>query len=357
LKPSFLKKLDERLNAQNKRELTIIPTNSIDFFSNDYLGISKDFANLIPSHYIMNGSSGSRLLSGNSKEALDCEHHVATFFKSPASLVFNSGFEANLGLLSCVPQKEDTIIYDEFVHASIRDGIRLSNARSFSFKHNDIESLKQKIKNVNGCVYIVIESVYSMSGAIAPIKEILEVSTTHQAFLIVDEAHAVGIFGSKGEGLCVELGIQDQIFARIVTFSKAYGFMGASILGSKELIQYLINLCRAFIYTTALPTSAYQIISQLINLDIINRKNELFKNISYYNFVFNETEISPIKTLFFPSQEELIQASDLLKEKNIFQKPIFSPTVAIGSERIRLCLHSFNTKNEIDALKLILNQQ
>lgn len=349
-------KLETRILDESFRKLSL--SNSlIDFFSNDYLGLARDSTSeLINSA----GSTGSRLLSGNSEFAIDAERKIAEFFVSESALVFNSGYAANLGIMSCVPQRGDFILYDELVHASIRDGIRLSHAKAISFKHNDIEDLQKQISKLSGTIYIVVESLYSMDGDMAPLKNIVEVSKKNDAYLIVDEAHAVGVFGWEGRGIIHGREITDYVFARIITFGKAFGFHGAAVLGSSELISYLVNFARSFIYTTALPPSDYQIIKNRIEKgDIRTRQLNLHNNLNYFRTNLELRTISeinsPIQVFHFDSKEMVVEVSKRMIANGIYTKPIFSPTVPKGKERIRLCLHSFNTKEEMDMLLEILN--
>jgi 8-amino-7-oxononanoate synthase len=350
LKASFLSKLEERKLASNYRSLKQIPVDGIDFFSNDYLGISKDFESLGLTSLTFNGSTGSRLLSGNSIEAEACERFIAQKFKSPSALVFNSGYDANIGVFSSIPQKGDTIIYDEFIHASIRDGIRLSLAKAYSFKHNSLEDLEKKIKQAEGTVYIAVESIYSMNGDVVPLNELVNLCELYSCYIILDEAHSTGIYGTNGEGLAVYLGLEDRIFARIITFSKAYGFFGAAVLGTDELKDFLINFARSFIYSTALPKNYYQQLIKILSLDVSSRINQLRESIK----LINPNEFySPIQIIRSNSLTQLIDLSNQFKQSGIYQRPIFSPTVPKGQECIRLCLHSFNTKVEVNKILAI----
>ena len=248
--PSSLNnKLKQREEA-NALRLLAPQSQLIDFSSNDYLGFAKEAAihhiNNNTSELIQFGATGSRLISGNYELTEEAEAFLANFYNAATALIFNSGYNANIGLFQCLPQRNDTIIYDELIHASIRDGIRLSNASNFSFSHNNLTALEQKLSNAKGLIYVVVESVYSMDGDMAPLTEIVAVCKKYNAALIVDEAHAVGIFGN-GKGLVSELGLENNVFARVVTFGKAVGVHGAAILGSNELRDYLINFSRAFI--------------------------------------------------------------------------------------------------------------
>ena len=251
----FIKvRLADRKLSQTYRSLKP-ESGLIDFCSNDYLGFARSaelkdkvdqYLNSNPDY--LNGATGSRLLSGNTVFCEELESEIAEFHHAEAGLIFNSGYDANLGLFSSLPQRGDTIITDELIHACIIDGARLSHANRFTFKHNDLESLEQKLKHATGNIYVAIESIYSMDGDIAPLQETIALTSSYGAHLIVDEAHAVGLFG---KGLVAELGLEKQVFARIVTFGKALGAHGAIVLGSDVLRQYLINFARSFIYTTA----------------------------------------------------------------------------------------------------------
>jgi 8-amino-7-oxononanoate synthase len=352
--PKSFDKLDERKKSNTFRSLQINAA-QVDFYSNDYLGISNQLSKIELNHA---GSTGSRLISGNSIEAENCERFLAEFFETESALVFNSGYDANLGLLSSIGERHDTIIYDELVHASIRDGIRLSLSKSYSFKHNSLENLIQKLDHAIGDVFVVVESLYSMDGDFAPIKEIIALKEKYNFYLIVDEAHACGILGKDGKGLSFEF--NSQIFAKIITFGKAYGAHGAAVLGTKELITYLINFARSFIYTTALPTSQYKVIKEAIMLSLIEQnKLLLFDNIQYFTSkskgqLLYENPLSPIQIIQFPDKDKLIKLGQLLAEANFAVKLIVSPTVPINSERIRICIHAFNTKKEIDTFSEIL---
>ncbi|MEY3199247.1 MAG: hypothetical protein RJA13_1205, partial [Bacteroidota bacterium] len=238
-------KLEAKLTKRNEegtmRSLSFSSA-SCDFFSNDYLGFSKIKSVEIASSE--NGGTGSRLISGNSNEAIQCEKSLARFFNSEAALVLNSGYVANLAFFSTLPQRGDTIIYDENIHASVRDGIRLSLANSFAFKHNSIEDLVRKLKQASGSIYIAVESLYSMDGDFAPLAEIVAVSNENNAYLIVDEAHACGVFGESGRGIVDLLGLNEFVFAKVVTFGKAYGAHGACVLGEKKMTDFLVNFAR-----------------------------------------------------------------------------------------------------------------
>jgi 8-amino-7-oxononanoate synthase len=355
----LLVKLERRREEGTIRSLSLSKLNT-DFFSNDYLGFAQDGFST-NEEFKSRGATGSRLLSGNSEEALSCETFLAKHFNVDSSLVFNSGYSANLSLLSTIPQRGDTILYDEFVHASIRDGIRLSFAKAISFNHNDLSDLEAKLKLASGSVYVVVESLYSMNGDISPLNEIAKKCSSNNAFLIIDEAHSVGVFGKEGQGLVQELKLESTIFARVITFGKAYGFHGAAILGSKDLIDFLINFARPFIYTTGLPPSDYQLIESLVNNKIIQSRQidlqsniELFRKDLIDRCRYPSDLKSPIQIIQTENIEYTIALAERMKINGIYTKPIFSPTVPKGKECVRICLHSFNSKEEITLLKSLL---
>ena len=353
MKPKFLQVLENRKDSGSYRSLSLFQ-DFVDFFSNDYLGLSRKLK-VESQKFDRLGSSGSRLISGNSVEAENCERFLADFFQSESALVFNSGYDANIGLFSSVPQKGDTVIYDSLIHASIRDGIRLSHAKSYSFAHNDLQDLEKKIKISEGSVFVAVESLYSMDGDICPLDEVIEMCAKFNAFLIVDEAHAVGVLGEKGKGLT----FNKDVFTRVITFGKGYGFHGAAVLGSEELKNYLINFARSFIYTTALPVQDYQLIQQQIESSKDdNLRVTLQSNIDYFRAKLNyqgvSASTSPIQILEIPGVENALRLAKRLQDNNFAVKAILSPTVPEGKERIRICIHSFNTKEEIEKIAEIL---
>ncbi|MDT0677761.1 aminotransferase class I/II-fold pyridoxal phosphate-dependent enzyme [Autumnicola musiva] len=342
--------------------------NLFDFSSNDYLGFSSSeeifekTAAILKKHKLeRNGATGSRLLSGNHHLYTLAEDFLTAYHKVEAALIFNSGYDANIGFFSAVPQRGDFIFYDELVHASIRDGIKMSNAKSFNFRHNELESLKSRIKMVNpenADVFIVTESVFSMDGDTPDLKSLAEFSSEKNFFLIVDEAHGTGVFGEKGEGLVQQLRLEEQVFARINTFGKAIGCHGAAILGSNQLKDYLINFARSFIFTTALPPhsvatilAAYQHLEQTGRFQL----QQLNKNISFFKEQVKKHNLetsfiasdSAIQSCIITGNAEVKAASEKLREEGFSVKPILSPTVPEGKERLRFCLHSFNSEEEI----------
>jgi 8-amino-7-oxononanoate synthase len=345
------KKLEERYALQALRQLK--PTNTrIDFASNDYLGLGKSLEHMVE---IRRGSGGSRLLYGNSPEAERLETWLAQAFDVESALVFNSGYAANLGFFSCVPQKNDVILYDEFIHASVRDGIRLSLAKSFSFRHNTIESLVAKAKRQSGRIFVAVESVYSMDGDCAPLEELSSLCLNNGWLLVVDEAHALGVYGPNGKGRIAELQDASGVFARILTFGKAPGFHGAAVMGSTILKEYLINFSRSFIYSTALPPGDYTTMQVQLErmLEAESARLTLKSRIDLWKHAIGDsyrTQDGPIQVIPTKSNTHADALAKHLSDNGFDIRAIKHPTVATGSERLRIILHSFNSADEIQTL-------
>ena len=287
-------KLNKRIENNALRQLGSTQ-NGIDFATNDYLGFAQSetlfketHSFLVEKNILQNGATGSRLLTGNHSLYTETENKIAAFHDSETALLFNSGYDANIGFFSSVPQKGDWILYDELIHASIRDGIQLSNATAYKFKHNDCEDLErliEKVKHNLSNIYVVTESVFSMDGDTPALLELAALCKKHQAYLIVDEAHALGVFGDKGEGLVQLLALQSQVFARIITFGKGLGCHGAVILGSEDLKSYLVNFARSLIYTTGLPPHSVATIQVAYQHLTQNKeaREQLRNNINIFN--------------------------------------------------------------------------
>lgn len=347
-------------------------TDLIDFASNDYLGFSNSHSifeatheYLIANNQFQNGATGSRLLSGNHSVYNETEKLIAQFHQAPAALIFNSGYDANVGFFSAVPQKIDLILYDELCHASIRDGIQLSNAKAYKFQHNDFEDLERLlIRYPDTIIYIVTESVFSMDGDTPNLEELVQLAEKHQAYVVVDEAHALGVIGEKGDGLVQSLHLHDIVFARIMTFGKGLGCHGAAILGSEDLKSYLVNFARSFIYTTGLsPHSVATILTAYQQLEKATESQlQLKNNIAHFNQEKNRLSLKPlfvrsksaIQSAIIPGNERVKNIASQLQKKGFDVKAILSPTVPEGQERLRFCLHSYNSEKEItDVLQLL----
>ena len=358
-------KLAQRRITNSLRSLHS-PSDLIDFYSNDYLGFAQSEAIFNQAHQLlvnknlqMNGATGSRLISGNHQLYQETEDVIAAFHNSEKALLFNSGYDANIGFFSSIPQRGDVIVYDELIHASIRDGIQLSNAKAYKFKHNDLENLNEILQRIqHDTIYVVTESVFSMDGDSPDLKNLVAVCKQNNAYLIIDEAHALGVFGENGAGMVQQLGIEKDVFARIMTYGKGLGCHGAAILGSENLYKYLVNFSRSFIYTTGLPPHAIATINvayQHLNSTTItvlseriqHFKSELVRLDLTSKFIKSD---SAIHCCVISGTEKTKETAQQLQQKGFNIKPILSPTVPIGQERLRICLHSFNSNEEITAI-------
>ncbi len=374
---NLLSKLETRKQNQSFRQL---PENQniIDFASNDYLGFSKSglifdktHQYLLDNNLKINGATGSRLISGNHELYNKTEDFIANFHQSETALIFNSGYDANIGFFGSVPQRNDIVLFDELCHASIRDGIIMSNSKSLKFNHNDFEDLENLIQKQltdqnlkTTTIYIVTESVFSMDGDCPNIEELVRVSDKYNCKLVIDEAHAIGVFGENGQGLVQEYQLQDKIFARIITFGKGLGCHGAAILGNQNLKDYLVNFARSFIYTTGL--SPHSVATILIAYQHLSKdKSEVVKlneNIIYFNQQKNLLSLKPlfvrsksaIQSAIIPGNKKVKFVAKSIQEKGFNVKAILSPTVPEGQERLRICLHSYDSKNAISELLNII---
>ena len=348
----MLKKISERRNSGLLRKLKVNSPTSIDFSSNDYLGVAKVNST---------GSTGSRLISGNSKAIEDLENKFSSLVGSKTALFFSSGYQANVGLIPALCDRKTTIFYDELIHASLRDGVRLSLAKNISFKHNDLDHLESKLSNSSGKKIIIVEAVYSMDGDSPNIQAITELAKHHSAELIVDEAHSFGIAGANGLGLIEDKSLSSDILATIYPLGKAVGSSGCFVTGSEILREYLINFCRSFIYSTAPSLSIVKEVSKQLNQISSFNRTQVIKNKDY--FLLNTKvgsiltgENSAIVSIKFKDVQILKEVENALLKNGIAVKAILYPTVPKGTERLRICFHSFNSKEEIDLLITIINQ-
>lgn len=234
--------LEKRKHQSRLRTLKPSPAGSVDFSSNDFLSLStnpefrNDYLELLNNTTVPLGSTGSRLLDGNSTYAETVEREIAAFHGAESGLLTNSGFDANVSIFGFLPAARDTIIYDELIHASVHDGMRQSKCKSqLSFRHNDVSDLAQQLRTISPVtpdrsIFIAVESVYSMDGDVAPLTEIVnlidEVCLERNVYLIVDEAHATGCYGPNGSGRVCELGLESRVPIRLHTFGKALGASG-----------------------------------------------------------------------------------------------------------------------------------
>lgn len=384
--PGLLEQLEATLQARREkgllREIKGFQAKRewVDFSSNDYLGFaqSQDLEKAIeaemkrlksvePQRVL--GSTGSRLLTGDNPYYQQVEAFVGSFYQGESGLLFNSGYDLNLGLFACVPQPGDVILFDELMHNSVREGLKLSRASSRAFRHNDCDDLQRQCEELlsegspfNGNIIVSVESVYSMDGHCAPLERLCQVCEKYGASLIVDEAHGVGVFGPEGRGLVAELGLSNRVFCRVCTFGKAPGVHGAALIGPKTLREYMANYCRPLIYSTSLPTHSLAAIKcshELLLAQGAQRQRDLHKLVQVFKDGLAATQSlaersltspSAIQGVILPGNEQVSRACAQLQHRGFRVMPIRSPTVPKGSERIRIILHCHNSPEQVSDL-------
>ncbi len=359
------RKLNERISGNFLRETRLV-SGMVDFCSNDYLGIATNkLLNPLFDGRESHGSRGARTLAGNYVMIEAAEELIAAFHEAEAALIFNSGYNANTGILASVPQRGDIILYDALSHASIRDGIRLSFAEAYAFRHNNLNELEEKLRTYRAAgsnqIFVATESVFSMDGDFAPVKELVDLTNNYNAHLIIDEAHALGIVGESGEGLVQSMGLADKVFARIYTYGKAAGAHGAAVLGSEKLKSFLINFARSFVYTTALPEVSIKAIAASYRIfpgmnterKSLNELINIFQSASMpYEKLLSSTAVQGV---IVPGNSEVKKLAQILQQNKLDVRPILYPSVPKRKERLRISLHSFNSDKEVRQLIDILN--
>ncbi|OWP07457.1 hypothetical protein B2J93_4986 [Marssonina coronariae] len=374
------------------RTLTTSPPGSLDFSSNDFLSLSRSpvfraayLEELTTSPDFHVGSGGSRLLDGNSAYAEALEAEIARFHGAPAALLFNSGYDANSAFFSSVPQPGDVVLHDDFVHASAREGMRLSRAGGCkAFAHNDLRDLRAKIEEVAADervehgernVFVAVESLYSMDGDLAPLKSVLdlveELLPKGNGLVVVDEAHSNGIYGPQGRGIVCRLGLEDRVFARLHTFGKGLACNGAAVLCSPLTRDYLINYARPLIYSTSMSFPslaaikvAYALMGRGVTEPLIVRLNGLIGHMYHrLSSLHSQTRHpvsgiellrlpeappqSPIFALLTPEPRSLAR---YCQDAGFMVRAIVPPTVPEGTQRVRVCLHAGNSHEDINRL-------
>jgi 8-amino-7-oxononanoate synthase len=375
---SALNHLSDLLNTRESEGLLRFLqdlTGMIDFCSNDYLGLSQHPALALAieqeaQHRSENGKSlshgatGSRLISGHSPIFDEFEQACANMHRAEAALLFASGYDANVGLIAALAQEGQVIFCDKLLHASLIDGLRLCKAEKRIFKHNDLGDLVKLLEQYpkETPKWIVVESIYSMDGDMAPLAELVALKNQYNVEIIVDEAHSGGLYGPEGSGLCVELGLEKEIIARVITFGKAWGNAGAVVLGSTILKDYLINFARPFIYSTA--PSPQHVSSLLASLEFIKTQDSLRQKLQA-NIQFFQSQVqgkawgksqTAIQTFFVSGNQALRAAAKKAQEAGFAVKPIVYPTVAKGHERIRITLHAGSQEKDMLSLIQTLNE-
>ena len=330
----------------------------LNLSSNNYLGfadnknITEEFLNYAGDKYSF-GSASARLLTGSLPVYKELEELISTIFNKERTLLFNSGYHANVGINSSIAGKGDVIFSDKLNHASIIDGMRLCDGKFFRYPHKNIQALEKLLirerKNFNNAV-IVSESVFSMDGDIADIQKLVELKEKYNCILILDEAHAFGVFGKNGLGVTETLGITDKVDLIVGTFGKAIGSMGAFVTGKKTLIEYLTNKARSFIFSTSLPPINIAFSKWIIEKKLPYTYEKRKKMLSIGQKAGSESHIIPV---VIGGNKETVDTCNVLFHNGFFTLPIRPPTVPEGTSRLRLSLTTDITEKEIfDAISL-----
>ncbi|MDP2941522.1 MAG: 8-amino-7-oxononanoate synthase [Candidatus Omnitrophota bacterium] len=336
----------------------------IDFSSNDYLGLSghpklkQSIREAVDRFGTANPAS--RLMSGDLELYHQLEEKIACFKNKEAGLLFNSGYQANTGIISALYGRGDCIFCDRLAHASLMDGIILSRAKFWRFTHNDpnhLEAILKKQRSRFKNALIVTESVFSMDGDKAPLKELAQLKERYDCAIFVDEAHATGIFGRNGSGLVEEAGLTMQIDFIMGTFSKALAGFGAYLAASKKIVDYLVNTCRSFIYSTALPPAV--IACNLQSLALIKeepqRRKRLLRNAAYFRAGLKERGLhargdTQIVPLIIGDSAKAVEFSRKLEEKGYWVPAVRPPTVPATEARLRFSLTACHGKEILTRL-------
>ncbi len=330
----------------------------LNLSSKNYLGfadnkkITHSFLNAAGDNFSF-GSASARLLTGTLPVYKELENLISRLFKTDKTLLFNSGYHANVGINSSLASRSDAIFSDKLNHASIIDGMQLSQGKFFRYKHNDMENLEKLLlkerKNYKNAI-IVSESVFSMDGDIADLQKLVELKQKYNCILVLDEAHAFGVFGKTGLGVCENLEITDKVDLIVGTFGKAIGSMGAFATGKKELIEYLINKARSFIFSTALPPVNIAFSKFIIENELPKTYDKRMRMLELGRKAGSQSHIIPV---VIGGNKETVDTCEVLFHNGYFTLPIRPPTVPEGTSRLRISLTTeINEKELFDAISL-----
>lgn len=339
-----------------------------DFSSNDYLALSfhKDLIAASRKHLecFGTGAGAARLMSGDLTIYHDLENQVAQLKRQEAALLFGSGYLANCGVIPALAGREDVIFCDRLNHASIYDGCRLSRARLVRFHHNDLNHLEELLQSRrgNGEALIVVESIYSMDGDRCPLNDLVHLKEKYGCLLMVDEAHATGLFGTHGGGVIEEDGVSAQVDIAMGTFGKALGSYGAYVAASRSMVEYLVNRARAFIYSTALPPAVIGASSAAINIvrEQPGLRHRLFEKVALFKSILKKGGLENLGTsqiipVFVGESAATVRLAEKLRSQNIFATAVRPPTVPEGTARLRfsVTLHQSDTVLQETATALL----
>ena len=350
---NFEKKDEKYIYFRGKKLLNLSSNNYLNFADNKK--ITQEFLNFAGNKYSF-GSASARLLTGTLPVYKELEELLSNLYNKDATLLYNSGYHANVGISSAINQKGDVIFSDKLNHASIIDGMRLSDGKFFRFPHNNMEALEKLLererKNYKNA-FIITESVFSMDGDIEDLKRIIKLKKKYNCIMIIDEAHAFGVFGEKGLGVAEELGIIDDVDLIVGTFGKSVGSMGAFVTGSKTMINFLINKSRAFIFSTALPPINIAFTKWIIENQFPKTKAKRKNMLSIAKKMGSDSHIIP---LVIGENKDTVDLCEVLFHNGYFTLPIRPPTVPVGTSRLRLSLTADIQEKDLTVLKEKINE-
>lgn len=345
---NFEKKDEKYIYYKGKKLLNLSSNNYLNIADNQ--AITQEFLDNVGNRYSF-GSASARLLTGTLPVYQELEDLLSSLYGKESALLYNSGYHANVGISSALNQKGDVIFSDKLNHASIIDGMRLSDGKFFRFPHNDMHALEKLLererKNFNNA-FIITESVFSMDGDIEDLKKIVELKKKYNCIMIIDEAHAFGVFGEKGLGVAEELGIIDDVDLLVGTFGKAIGSMGAFVTGSKTMIDFLINKSRSFIFSTALPPINIAFSKWIIETQISKTAQKRKNMLNLAKKFGSQSHIIPV---VIGENKDTVDLCEVLFHNGYFTLPIRPPTVPVGTSRLRLSLTADIREEELQTLK------
>lgn len=350
---NFEDKDEKYIYFKGQKLLNLSSNNYLNFADNKK--ITNEFLEFAQDKYSF-GSASSRLLTGTLPVYNELENLLSSLYNKDATLLYNSGYHANVGISSAINQKGDVIFSDKLNHASIIDGMKLSEGKFFRFPHNDMEALERLLirerENYKNA-FIITESVFSMDGDIEDLKKIVELKKKYNCYMIIDEAHAFGVFGDKGLGVAEELGIINDVDLIVGTFGKAVGSMGAFVTGSRTMIDFLINKSRSFIFSTALPPINIAFSKWIIETQFPKTLEKRKRMLSIAKNFGSESHIIPI---IVGENKDTVDLCEILFHNGYFTLPIRPPTVPVGTSRIRLSLTCEIEEEELKTLSEKINE-
>ena len=327
----------------------------LNLSSNDYLGL--DIGNLNFKQF----QSSSRSVTGNDRKFLELEKKISEHKSQEKTIIYPTGYMANLGALTAIIEKYDTVFSDELNHASIIEACKLSSARIKIYKHNDMSDLESKIKKTKGKKFIISEGIFSMDGDSAKIKEITEISSKFDIITILDDAHGDFVFGKDGRGTANQSGVSKKIDLYISSLSKGLGSFGGYVSSKKNIIELCINRSKSFIYTSALPSPIIEFTLKRFNSDRESRRKKLWNNINLFHkglkqIGYETRSSSQIIPIIIGDEKTTLDFGKYLLKNGIFAQPIRYPTVKKNSARIRFSVTAWHTKKQLDETLSVLEK-